>query len=488
MNRILVDVGEDLFVQVYDDGVASGLSFLLQLKSCTNLESLKVNKGAAVSYQFEVADLEHWEPQSPPVVLMVWDVVLESGVWFDVPGALADLDKRSPRWRKQASANIHLPSSNSTDSHGRAALRRRIGHLTLPLVSRNKQLELSPTFEFPRDADGNAAFHALEQALDYGETATIPGKYITAFKASPWWERAMGPMPVPESITIFSSKVDQSLRMRLSATGPDRQSELKVHLQRLRAGRRLIALRNEHQGTLYKLRVNMHLEDGLLVSADASLSLGFPGSTVSETLELTRFLIALRDAGGAVLLIDDSPLADISVASFPDLLGTDELLAWERMLVKLGFVETGLSQFGRFDVGRGWADSDLRLLDQLYSIVRYGFWRGNLDFKFTMKDNWRAPEEPASGEGDSAVIVYKNGRMQLFGLTIPILEKRLEFESPRLFRAAIARAKSEGSNKVVVKSMPVKQVLIWGSPPKRKTKGKVGASKARQKRKRRKNR
>ena len=37
-NRVENDLGEDLLVQIFDDGVASGVHFYLQVKSTANLE------------------------------------------------------------------------------------------------------------------------------------------------------------------------------------------------------------------------------------------------------------------------------------------------------------------------------------------------------------------------------------------------------------------------------------------------------------------
>ncbi|HRI72449.1 MAG TPA: DUF4365 domain-containing protein, partial [Polyangium sp.] len=74
------DLGEDYLVQIYDDGVSSGLSFYVQLKSIRDAEKHKGKRAPnELRYSLEVKDIEHWEAQSPPVVLVVWDLDKQVG-------------------------------------------------------------------------------------------------------------------------------------------------------------------------------------------------------------------------------------------------------------------------------------------------------------------------------------------------------------------------------------------------------------------------
>jgi hypothetical protein len=98
----LKDLGEDFLVQIYDKGVSTGLAFLVQLKSTSNKESLRIKSAPGVlRYRLEVKDLLHWEVSTTLVVLIVWDVSERAGYWQPVPAITRELDARGKVWRKK---------------------------------------------------------------------------------------------------------------------------------------------------------------------------------------------------------------------------------------------------------------------------------------------------------------------------------------------------------------------------------------------------
>jgi hypothetical protein len=54
------DLGEDMQVQIYFDGQATGVTFHTQLKSVTDLEKRKKKRSNFLPYPFKVKDLIHW--------------------------------------------------------------------------------------------------------------------------------------------------------------------------------------------------------------------------------------------------------------------------------------------------------------------------------------------------------------------------------------------------------------------------------------------
>ena len=105
------DLGEDFLVRIYDQGMSSGLGFLVQLKSVSNLDEYEI-QGGYTSYRLEVGDLLHWEASAVPVFIVVWDVNRILGCWIGVPEAIVELNERRPAWRDQKTARVRIPSSN----------------------------------------------------------------------------------------------------------------------------------------------------------------------------------------------------------------------------------------------------------------------------------------------------------------------------------------------------------------------------------------
>jgi hypothetical protein len=61
------DLGEDILVRIYDNGVSTGLSFYLQMKSTDNINKFILKTGD-ISYPLETKDLVHWRAQAVTVL------------------------------------------------------------------------------------------------------------------------------------------------------------------------------------------------------------------------------------------------------------------------------------------------------------------------------------------------------------------------------------------------------------------------------------
>ncbi len=87
VERMVRDLGEDLFVRIYDNGSPSGLSFFAQAKSTKSLDSRRVRKGS-VTYRLDVQHMIQWGVSYLPVVVIVWGVVSQKGCWVCVADAV----------------------------------------------------------------------------------------------------------------------------------------------------------------------------------------------------------------------------------------------------------------------------------------------------------------------------------------------------------------------------------------------------------------
>lgn len=67
------DLGEDSLVRIYENGVSTGLSFYLQLKSTSNIQKHTLKSGE-ISYVFRTKDIDHWACQNVSVLLVIWDI------------------------------------------------------------------------------------------------------------------------------------------------------------------------------------------------------------------------------------------------------------------------------------------------------------------------------------------------------------------------------------------------------------------------------
>lgn len=463
VNRVINDLGEDLYVQIFDDGHTTGLSFTMQLKSTPDITSHALASKPVFSYPFEIKDLEHWEDQSPPVVLVLWDVTNRNSAWIDVPAAIKGLDRRQPGWRNRDTAKVHLPTVNRTDVAGQQALRRRIAHLSIPLIARDKRLVLKPSFLFPKTEEGMLAFNELKRAIDTGEPGTIQGKYITALRASDWWERAYGE-EVPDSIAIKSTEVDLSLRMSLLAPGNRRTESLSIELRRSQAGLRQMTFSNahEHGPAMLKLVIDNYKDTD--AGIDGTLGFSFPRPRVAEALALARFLLAFYEAGTGFLCLEDGrPLGEFKVSSFKSLPTEVELVAWEQLLMKLALIQSRLGQYGVFDLSEGISDDEVREIDRLHSMCMTGKWRARSNWTLEMP---APPKSPAGSAGLPDKLVMETDRVDpivLLGVTIPVGKVRVVPREIEKVVAAMQEAVESKSSRISIPSILVDFELIsWG--------------------------
>ena len=311
-NSLREDLGEDFLVGIYDDGRSTGLTFQLQLKSTSNLRSLIPKKDTkVVRYPIEVKDLEHWEDASPPVVVVVWDVVRKIGCWQDVPAIITALTKTNTKWRSKMKVNVSLPVSQGLNGRGRARLRHRIGTLALPSVGAGKTLEIHPTFTFPKTPEGLAAAEKLKAALDHGgQPVTIQGANIAAVKMSQWWERMFGESKFSK-MTITPKPSGMHFQLFVDAVGPSGTERLSLGMKQTKGGTKTTTFANDpaRDGVDFSFTLDNEVKD-----LASHFHFGHPHASVSVSLALTKMMLILR-AGGALRLAlpDGTPIGILNM-------------------------------------------------------------------------------------------------------------------------------------------------------------------------------
>ena len=126
-NPVMRDHGEDEFVQIFDEnGRSTGLLFLIQAKSTTDLPGLRVAAKKAIAYRLFVADVVHWEKSVVPVVLFVWDVGRRDGRWELLSKIIERLDSDDSAWRTRRRRPRTSPSRTRSTGPGSSRFARRL--------------------------------------------------------------------------------------------------------------------------------------------------------------------------------------------------------------------------------------------------------------------------------------------------------------------------------------------------------------------------
>jgi hypothetical protein len=198
-NDVVPDLGEDILVRIYDKGISTGLSFYVQLKSTSNLKK-HLPKSGAISYPFEVKDLEHWEGQAIAIILVVWDIRQKRGWWIWINQAIEYLTRENPNWRQKDTVNVHIPSDNEFNEASLARLRQLMADIYYPIISKGRELTIQAKFSFPKTPDGIAKYIELKRHFAAGDEVELDGKYIEIFDFPDWWKRLYGEI---DSATMY---------------------------------------------------------------------------------------------------------------------------------------------------------------------------------------------------------------------------------------------------------------------------------------------
>jgi hypothetical protein len=434
VNRMGRDLGEDLVVQVYDQGASTGLSFYVQLKSVADAERKKPKRGPEVlRYRLEVKDLRHWEVQTTLVVLVVWDVEKREGYWQTTPRIVAELDKTNEGWRDKKSVTVSLPVEQGTDDGGLKRLRWAVAERMMPLAADKSPMRL--TFREPE------LWNAFEHALDRGEHVVFEKDFMPEIERPAWHRRLYGATrtmrlelrPIPPGLV---------LPVRIEAWTRDGSAALPyVELRATKHGRKHMTLSNEHQGLPIVCMVSIAEPDGGTIVLRQTRF----GNTVQEAREAAAFLLAMHRVGSRIRVVDLKtgnvllnrpmpPSADDAVEGIEVLHAT---------LEKLAFLEPKLAAFGSVKLEHGITHDEAIAIDTLYKICRDGQFRQHISTSFDVSPD--AGEMPIN----KPVSFVSKTKLKLLGLEIPLGRVRETVVDPSLFhqtaQEAAAKAKASGT-------------------------------------------
>lgn len=436
------DKGEDFLVQIWDDGVSSGLSFYVQLKSITNAEKRKPKRTPDVlRYRLDVKDIEHWDVQSVPVVLFVWDVETRRGYWETIPRIVEALDKDKKGWRNKDSVTVKVPEKNGTDDDGMRRLRWLLADEALE--GKLGRQELSFALKFPPNSDGINALTAFQKALDWGEEVTFEGPGTPEIQEPALYRRLYGDRGPSQTVRMTMTPQPHPLTVpiRIEVRTPSGSIAIPyVELRVVKQGRKHLTLSNEHQNRPIVFIFSGNDDTG------GRLDMRWIrwGHTVQEARETVDFYAAMQKPGSRICIYDAN--SGTLMVELP----TQQTLqqSWEWMaesLEKLAYLDSYISKFGKLELNQGIGVQDQQAIAILYQACKYGKVRMRKRLGFTVAPN--AEDLPSEGVNDIRII-NPNETLHVLGVDIPLGRVRETIDSSIAFelavRNAIAQARSAG--------------------------------------------
>lgn len=252
-DEIQSDYGEDLLVRVFEDGIATGLSFLAQVKSTDDFSRYrtknKKGKTDNVHYDVAVADLRHWEHSVPSVFLFLWNTQEQNGFWLPLPETLAKLNKEKPGWRRSKTVRLNFTADFSCEKQGLELLRIHLLQHNSQMVSQilTEHMELS----FPTTPEGETDLQRFREHLDTGEVVTLNGEYLQTSESAKRlygsinkWETTLTAHPIPDP---------EALAMRFEIRSQDGHIAMLplVQMHRIEKGKLQVTYANGHPKTPY---------------------------------------------------------------------------------------------------------------------------------------------------------------------------------------------------------------------------------------------
>jgi hypothetical protein len=434
------DYGEDFLVQIWDDGVPSDLSFYVQLKSIKDAEKRKGKRvPSALRYPLEVKDIEHWEVQVTPVVLIVWDIEKRVGYWETIPRIVEALEEVRKGWRKKTSVSVRVPVENGTDDEGMRRLRKRLADAALAVVSGKGDMTF--TMQFPDTGEGKLAFVAFQNALDRGEQVILEGPGMPEIHEPTSYQRLYGGNRRTVSVTITPKPNKWAVPVRIEIQSPKGTVTIPyVELSAAKEGRKHLTLTNEHQNRPIVFILSGNDETG------GTLTMRFVrwGRTIQEARETVAFYSAMQHVVSHIRVFMAQDGTKVIDLPFPPQ-RTPGLEEFHDTLEKLAFIEPYIAKYGPVSIDGGIDRAQQTRIAMLYEICKYGRVKTQKPFQLTI-----LPSADEIHQVAPEIVEHLTGcMMKLLGLEIPLGRvRRVIHDSARVaaaMRDGVARARATGT-------------------------------------------
>ena len=253
-NIIETDLGQDISVDIYNNGVSSGLSFQVQLKSSSNIKKYEIG-GEILSFSFDTDDLKHWFQQINPVYIVLWDTNLRQGWYISIDEAILGLDSTKSQWSSQKTAKIHIPEDQLFDSSGLGEIRKVLTSKALPIFLKKAPLDFKFTLAFQNDDKSQSKHRELIEAFETGAPFELDRSYIQKIDMPDWWVRLMGVDSLNASHIKWVPTLPVALppvKIEFSSPGVGAITVDYVELKVIQKGTKQAIISNENQLIPYK--------------------------------------------------------------------------------------------------------------------------------------------------------------------------------------------------------------------------------------------
>jgi hypothetical protein len=297
VNAIARDVGEDFVVQIYDDGISSGITFYVQLKSVEKYTRYRLKSGL-ISYPVEVEDLQHWYSSAVPVIFIVWNVKAKEGYWIEVKEAVNQLNKRNPDWQGKNKVQVHITPENRIDEMGLNEIRQRLAVHYSTIFFKDRPFEFGVEFVFDDTPEGKNKLEALERSFTAGDPFETSGKFINKLIFPDWHNRLFGEVEVTDDslLMLGPSLSKSSIPLRLDVVSEEGivASVAYAEFRTLRQGTEQFTISNEHQTIPLHFEIVVNHVTG---NGNVTIIGDKPGASVQDTREAIAFLETLLNKG-----------------------------------------------------------------------------------------------------------------------------------------------------------------------------------------------
>lgn len=466
-NRPDPDLGQDLWVEIYEERSFTGLSFYVQHKSALNIDDFKLKTSPELSYPIAVKDLLHWEKSAVIVVLIICSVKDEAErYWISIPSALQYLDAANPDWRNRAEpdaeVNVRIPLDRLLDANGLKQLRIEIADHYYPIQSQGKELEIS--YALANSEEGRRTAEALSRLFDRGEKIQLDSSGFTSFRLSRWFERMYGQVTF-DRLTLEPKLPDMTIQTRMELETSDGSTVAIPYLEFkfTKLGRVEFTLSNEHQSiSSYFAFTFEHTPD--VSRANVEFLMRDQGSTIQEACELAEVSIGLARSSRLrlVSLATKEIFVDIPNPALVVNRSLDDLIQWKSLLDKLAYIQRRILRFGRIPFRGRITNADARDIIELHQILSTGKIAGKLNFKGTssklLGDKEAVEKILNANENPQMVLMFNESGYDIMGLEIPLGPKRLfigDETALRYLRELTTQADPASKTELILKDVPV---------------------------------
>lgn len=192
-NKLPRDYGEDYLVYIFDDNGSriEGGVFLVQLKGTDEIDSYKLKQSNFFSIDIELRHLREWQSYPIPVILILWDIVLERGHWLYVQGFI---DKQLKEQfdsvdETQKTLSIHIPVSQVSDFSNKADFIQNITAICKGGLSKDKLLENRRKYALSSDFQEVSQYIDLPKTVQQQQNLAMIETFIAMYPKDPHgWE------------------------------------------------------------------------------------------------------------------------------------------------------------------------------------------------------------------------------------------------------------------------------------------------------------